>query len=95
MLTPHLKEQIVFKKLRKILQQWLVHPWPYRIVRMALAALFIYAGIVKIIDPKAFAAIISTYDLVPGTLLPVVAIGLPLIAAVSLGLMMWNPGHGG
>ena len=34
-----------FKKIRNIFHQGLVHPWPYRIVRMALAALFIYSGV--------------------------------------------------
>jgi hypothetical protein len=35
---------------------------------MALAALFIYSGVIKLPDPKAFAAKISAYDLVPEAL---------------------------
>jgi uncharacterized membrane protein YphA (DoxX/SURF4 family) len=61
----------------------LVHPWPYRIVRLALAGLFIYGGVTKLFDPKAFAATISAYDLVPEAFLPVVAIGLPLIETIA------------
>ena len=61
----------------------MVHPWPYLVVRIALAALFIYGGVTKLIDPKAFAAIISTYDLIPEAFLPVVAIGLPLIETIA------------
>ncbi len=61
----------------------MVHPWPYRIVRLALAALFIYGGVTKLIDPKAFAATISAYDLVPEAFLPVVAIGLPFIETIA------------
>ena len=62
--------------------------WPYRIVRAALAALFIYGGGIKLLDPKAFARIISAYDLVPEMLLPVVAVGLPLVETIAgLGLL--------
>lgn len=61
----------------------LVHPRPYWIVRFALAALFIYGGVVKLFDPKAFAATISTYDLVPQFLLPVAAIGLPVVEVIA------------
>lgn len=53
--------------------------WLYRGTRIFLAALFIYGGAVKLMDPHAFARTISTYDLVPDPLLPVVAIGLPAV----------------
>ena len=70
----------------------LVHLWPYRIVRMALAALFIYGGVTKLFDPKAFAVTISAYDLVPETLLPFFAVGLPLIETIAgLALVMDRP----
>ena len=63
--------------------------WPYRVVRMALAALFIYGGVVKLFDPKAFARTISGYDLVPEMLLPVVAVGLPIVETVTgIGLLL-------
>ncbi|MEN6432794.1 MAG: MauE/DoxX family redox-associated membrane protein [Smithella sp.] len=63
--------------------------WSYRIVRTALAALFIYGGVGKLIDPKAFARIISGYGLVPEMFLPVVAIGLPLIETIAgIGLLL-------
>lgn len=53
--------------------------WLYRGVRIAIAALFIYGGFMKLLDPHAFARTISAYDLVPEPLLPVVAIGLPAV----------------
>jgi hypothetical protein len=53
--------------------------WLYRGIRILLAALFIYGGVVKLMDPHAFARTISAYDLVPEPLLPVVAIGLPAV----------------
>ncbi|HOG16244.1 MAG: Methylamine utilization protein MauE [Syntrophaceae bacterium PtaU1.Bin231] len=57
--------------------------WLYRFVRIGLAFLFLYGGIVKLIDPKAFARILSAYGLVPEPLLPVVAIGLPALEALA------------
>ncbi len=57
--------------------------WLYRGVRLALAALFIYGGIVKLLDPHAFARTLSAYDLVPEPLLPVVAIGLPIVELLA------------
>ncbi len=56
--------------------------WPYLIVRVALAVMFIYAGSLKLMDPKAFARTISHFDLIPEPLLPVVAIGLPAIEVI-------------
>ncbi len=53
--------------------------WTERIVRWGLALVFLYAGTVKLLDPKAFARSISQYDLAPDFLLPVLAIGLPLV----------------
>jgi hypothetical protein len=57
--------------------------WPYRIIRSALAAIFIYGGVIKLFHPKVFAATISTYNIVPEMFLPVVAIGLPLIETIA------------
>ena len=62
---------------------FMVSPWPYRIVRVALAGLFIFGGGIKLLDPKAFAATISVYGLVPEPLLPLVAIGLPLAEVLA------------
>lgn len=59
------------------------YSWPYRLIRIALACLFIYGGSVKLFAPKAFAATISNYNLVPDLLLPVVAIGLPLVEIIA------------
>jgi uncharacterized membrane protein YphA (DoxX/SURF4 family) len=79
----HSKISIYFNRIKHILHKGLVHPWPYRIARIALALIFIYGGVVKLFDPKAFAATISSYDLVPDIFLPVVAIGLPLIETIA------------
>lgn len=78
-----MRDGTYFKRIKACFHTVLISPWPYRIVRFALAALFLYGGIVKLIDPKAFAAAISAYDLVPEAFLPVVAIGLPSIEVVA------------
>ena len=57
--------------------------WLYRVARFGLALLFLYGGAIKLMDPKAFARIISAYQLVPEPLLPVVAVGLPLLEALA------------
>jgi len=73
---------------RKYIRSYVASPWFYRVVRMALACLFIFGGGVKLLDPRAFAATISVYGLVPEPLLPFVAVGLPLIEVLAgLGLL--------
>jgi len=57
---------------------WL--PFP---IRIGLGMVFVYAGITKLMDPKAFARIISQYDLLPEFFLPVAAIGLPLLELLA------------
>jgi uncharacterized membrane protein YphA (DoxX/SURF4 family) len=66
-----------------IFRRILANPWFDRIIRFALSAVFIYGGVIKLYAPKKFAATISTYNLVPEPLLPVVAIGLPLIETIA------------
>jgi uncharacterized membrane protein YphA (DoxX/SURF4 family) len=61
--------------------------WLYHCLRLSLAGIFIYAGLIKLLDPRAFAHAIAQYDLVPEGLLPLVAVGLPaleLLAGVGL-----------
>lgn len=77
------RNSIYFNRIKDLLRQGLVHPRPYLVIRIALAALFIYGGVTKLFDPKAFAATISAYDLVPEALLPAVAVGLPLIETIA------------
>ncbi|PKN89052.1 MAG: hypothetical protein CVU51_02130 [Deltaproteobacteria bacterium HGW-Deltaproteobacteria-1] len=69
--------------IKVFLQEVMVNPWPGRVVRFALASVFIYGGVIKLFNPRAFAATISAYDLVPEALLPVVAIGLPIIETIA------------
>jgi len=67
----------------------LFSPWIYRILRWVLAAVFIYAGVVKLMDPSGFAGIIARYGLLPEALVPWAALGLPaleVLAGVGLAL---------
>lgn len=64
-------------------------PWPYRLLRLLLAGVFIWAGAVKLVEPRAFARLVSAYGLVPENLLVPFAIGLPLIEVLAgMGLLM-------
>ena len=61
--------------------------WPYRGVRMILALIFIWAGVVKILDPDSFAIILEAFDLLPYTWIMPIAVGLPILeilAAIGL-----------
>ena len=69
--------------MRKNIGRLIASLWLYRGVRIALSVLFIYGGVVKLLDPHAFARTLSAYDLVPDPLLPVVAIGLPAVELLA------------
>jgi uncharacterized membrane protein YphA (DoxX/SURF4 family) len=74
--------------INQALKKVIVSPWFSLSIRLALGLIFVYAGFIKLIDPKAFAKIISHYDIVPESFLPVVAIGLPALEFLSgLGLI--------
>ena len=66
-----------------MMKRIIASPWPYRIIRFIIGTIFIYAGAVKLIDPKAFAHSISTYGLVPEILLAPLAIGLPALEVLA------------
>jgi uncharacterized membrane protein YphA (DoxX/SURF4 family) len=72
-------------RLKKIL----LSPWLNYLIRFILGFVFLYAGVTKLSDPKAFARIISHYDLVPEGLLAPVAIGLPVLEVLAgIGLVL-------
>ena len=57
--------------------------WLYHVLRLGLACIFIYAGFIKLLDPRAFAHTIAQYDLIPEMLLPLVAVGLPALELLA------------
>ena len=68
---------------------WEAHlTWLYHFLRLGLACIFIYAGFIKLLDPRTFAHAIAQYDLIPDGLLPLVAVGLPALELLAgLGLI--------
>ena len=52
-------------------------------VRCVIGAVFIYAGVIKLSDPRAFARTIASYDLAPESWLPFIAVGLPLLEVIG------------
>lgn len=65
----------------------LLSPKLYLLIRFVLSLVFIYAGAAKLIDPKAFAKVISQYEIIPEFLLAPFAVGLPaleLLAGIGL-----------
>lgn len=65
--------------LRRIWQS----PWPVRLCCLALGGTFLAAGALKLMEPRAFAALISRYGLVPDPLLVPAALGLPALEVVA------------
>jgi uncharacterized membrane protein YphA (DoxX/SURF4 family) len=67
--------------------------WSYRLLRIFMGGIFIYSGVVKLLDVKGFARMISLYDLVPEQLLAPVAIGLPSLELIAgIGILFEIPG---
>jgi uncharacterized membrane protein YphA (DoxX/SURF4 family) len=63
--------------------------WLYRGVRWGLALVFLYAGLIKLVDPTSFAVIIAAYGLVPESLQMPIAVVLPAIEVLAaIGLMV-------
>jgi uncharacterized membrane protein YphA (DoxX/SURF4 family) len=63
--------------------------WLSILLRLGLGIVFIYAGTVKLQDPKVFARVISQYDLIPDLFLPFAAIGLPALEVLAgLGVIL-------
>jgi len=57
-------------------------------IRWALAAVFLYSGVVKLADPQSFATVIAGFGLLPKALLFPVALLLPLLEVVAgIGLL--------
>ncbi len=70
---------MLLEKRLSHVKKFLLLPLLYHFIRFALGSIFVYAGFIKLLDLKAFAKLISQYDLVPESLLAPVAIGLPVV----------------
>jgi uncharacterized membrane protein len=62
--------------------------WIYKLSRWTLGIIFIYAGCVKLLEPRTFAVLIEAYGIVPQGLLMPVAVVLPALeVAGGIGLL--------
>ena len=60
----------------------------YKLSRWGLGGIFIYAGCIKLLEPKAFAVLIEAFGAVPESMLMPVAIALPALeVAAGIGLL--------
>jgi uncharacterized membrane protein YphA (DoxX/SURF4 family) len=63
--------------------------WVYKLSCWGLGIIFIYAGSIKLLEPKAFAVLIEAYGVVPESLLMAVAVVLPALEVVAgIGLLL-------
>jgi len=64
-------------------------------LRVAISGLFLYSGIVKLVDPLGTADTVRNYDLIGDPWVTVVALWLPWVEVVAGGLLFcgcWVPG---
>jgi uncharacterized membrane protein YphA (DoxX/SURF4 family) len=76
-----------------------VVPWAVRVIvasaRTAVGIVFVYAGSMKILDPRGFAVAVHNYRILPEALVNLTAVVLPwveLAAGACLALGVWIPG---
>jgi uncharacterized membrane protein YphA (DoxX/SURF4 family) len=55
----------------------------YHLVRVGLGGVFVYAGVIKLLDPRGFARALAQFGLLPEPLLPLVAVGLPALELLA------------
>jgi uncharacterized membrane protein YphA (DoxX/SURF4 family) len=64
-------------------------PWPYRVVRWMLGILFIYAGIMKLTDVRAFADSVADFGLIYPSLIRPTSFAIPVLELLAgLGLLL-------
>jgi len=70
-----------------------VKPWLHLGLRFGLGAVFFYAGVIKLRDPRGFEASIASFQLVPASWIPLLAASLPFTEAIAgFWLMLgWRP----
>ncbi len=57
--------------------------WVLLFLRLLIGAIFIYAGMLKIRTPQAFADSIHTFEILPPSLINLLALGLPPFEIIS------------
>ena len=64
--------------------------WIYRLIRWALATLFIWAGGTKLADPQGFGVIIRDFGIVPELIVMPVAVVLPVLEVIAAIGLIFN-----
>ena len=65
-----------------------IFDWVYRLSRLGLGGVFIYAGAIKLLEPETLAVFIQAYGIVPESMLIPVSIALPVLeVTVGIGLL--------
>jgi len=77
-------------KERKSLREIILSEWIYRIVRVVYVVLFFYAGVNKILNPRAFATVIDAFGLVPDPLIMPIAVALPILEIVAAAGLLFD-----
>jgi putative oxidoreductase len=67
---------------------WLGHPVAALVCRVALAAIFLYAGLPKVAHPQAFLASVRNYDILPNAIVPAFALILPMVEVLAGALLL-------
>ncbi len=57
--------------------------WPYHLLRLGLAVIFIWSGAVKLQQPEVFAVLIESYGLAPESWVPSISYLLPILEVVA------------
>ena len=81
--------------MREIFQENKLEGTLFLVIRLILGAVFVYAGVDKIIYPAAFAEVVNKYQILPSELINLTAIVLPwLELLLGLGLIagLWLSG---
>jgi putative oxidoreductase len=69
--------------MRARIISWLASPYLSLLFRLSLGVLFVYAGLVKIIDPLGFAHALYNYHVLPAWLINPLAICLPWVELMA------------
>jgi uncharacterized membrane protein YphA (DoxX/SURF4 family) len=73
----------MMRNVHKFTGYLIASPWPYRLLRVGIAILFLWAGAIKLWHPKIFARAIADYGILPDIFIVPVAIGLPLLEVLA------------
>ena len=66
-------------KRRFPLTRFLFARWPYVMIRVGIGLVFLWSGLVKLGDPRAFSILIDAFGLIPGSFAFPAAVVIPII----------------